>query len=676
MKKIDVGIDARKAKEGAADVEGAFDKMVNAAKGASGKMDQSGNKINRNLKETGDQAERSKRKIDFFKGAFIFTAAIAGTVALAASVQGLITDIDDIGKAAGKANVSTDFFQKLEFAASQSGVEVSTVNGLLKDLTIRLGQAAGGSQPMIDAFEKIGIEIRNADGSLKSVEQLFPQVADGLAGLGSDAERAAVGVQLMGESYTQANNLLKDGAETFDILGAKAKDMGIIMSEETFKAAAKLNDEMDILTRIVKVGFAGALTTIAPLLIDTIKFVGRFSSAVGTLVDKFKELAGFTDKKPFSGFTDQAENALTPIKELVKQIKEAKAVIVDKGLKDPALAAQLQVIANMELELARRREVNNEIETATAALQARSDLEIRWQNAIAANRMAKEEAAFEEQMANIAARKLAEEELLLISQIGIGTEPGPTRTNSEKQDLISQIGIGTEPDQNTGLQVAQDFLTAETDQIANAYLTREELLFNSFEKQQAILEAAMGANVITEQKGQDLITSINLRAFRVRATMYGQSISTMIGGIGDLVKATSDSNGEMTSMAKALARTQIVINTAVGIMKAYADLGPGAGTFAAIGIAAAGAAQFINVDNAGSTPSATDLSGSQPSFETRADIQRQNNTSTIINFTVTGVAPQEYIESTLVPAMADIINQNDTVLFDNNSRQAQILGGA
>lgn len=657
--KLEIAIDARKSESGAEEVEGAFDTMVKAASGAADKMDSSGKKIDDSFDDNAEHAEKAGKGVIDFKSAFVFTAAIAGVVALAASVQAVVSDIDALGKAAAKSGTSLDFFQRLEFAGSQSGIEIASLEGSLKDLQLRMGQAAAGSQPMIDAFEAAGVSIKDANGEMRSLEDVFPDVLDGIAKLGGGAESAALGVQLMGESFTQNAVLFRDGSGALKELGDQAASLGIIMSEDTFAAAADLGDQMDILTRIIKVGFASTLTALAPILINTIQFIQQFAGRINDLTEKFAILIGIADKKVFKGFTDQSDNAISSVAELNAQITGLQAALTRLGEDNPASAAIRETIKGLQSQLITQGGIVGKIEDEKQAIVAKNALAIRWGEAL----ITQEDARFKKQLENIAIVKQAEQDAL-ISQIGIGTE-----------GLDEVAGP-------TGLTATQDALRTETDMIAQSLLTQDELHMQSLMRRQEAIQSAVDERVITEERGMELLTQIDEKETYKRSLIIAGSVSTAIGGFVQLAQAFRDKNGEMTTGAKVLASTQVVINTAVGIMKSYADLGPIAGSFAAIGIAAAGVAQLATIHGAGAGggsingTSAGLSTPQQPAFESSANITREERSSKEINVYISGYTNTEIVLNDIMPAIRTLIDDNDEVIFSETSRQAQILGGA
>ncbi|MDA8114984.1 MAG: hypothetical protein M0Z43_09710 [Acidithiobacillus sp.] len=118
---------------------------------------------------------------------------------------------------------------------------------------------------------------------------------------------------------------------------------------------------------------------------------------------------------------------------------------------------------------------------------------------------------------------------------------------------------------------AEDGTKAKTD-AENAYLKAYE--------RNALLEAAKAQDT-QNAKAQALLT-------------YTETAGNLMGNLAATMDTTSRSQFEL---AKALNIGQAVMNTAAGIMRAYADLGPIAGSVAAVMIAATGAMQIAKIES-------------------------------------------------------------------------------
>lgn len=657
--KIEVAIDAIKAEQGANKVEDAFDDMVRSAKGAASSMDKSGNKIDKGFKDNAKSAKKAETATVDFKKVFVFAAAIGGVTALAAGVQALNADIDAIGKSASKAGVSLDFFQKLEFAGSQSGIEIASLEGSLKDLSLRMGQAAAGSAPMIKAFEDAGVSIRDTNGDMRTLEDVFPDVLDGIAALGSDSERAALGVQLMGESFTQNATLFRDGAGQFKELGDKAAELGIIMSDDTFAAAADLGDQMDILTRVIKVGFSAALTSITPILISTITFIQNFTTGIGKLTDKFKELIGLAEKNTFKGFTDQSENAKSSVAELTLALEGARKALKNLDEDSPAANAVLQTIENLKLQIGSQAIVEGNVAKEKQAIVEKNELALRWLDVLDA----REESRFQTQIQNIGARRQAEQDALA-SQIGIGAEP--------------QTEFAGAPERT----VTQEKLQAETDLIAASFITQEELRLEALANERSAVQDALDQRVIDTDTAESLMTEISDRENNKRINIAQQAASLLIGGFASITRAFADESDMAFNIAKGFSVAEAIINGSVGFTKALAQGGIlGFAGATSIALATAGQVATILRTQPGSGSSTTAVTGgvglsnaSAPQLQAAPQVNREENSGKTVNLFVNGFTNTDIVQNDLMPAIRTLIDENDEVLFSSGSRQSIELG--
>ena len=114
--------------------------------------------------------------------------------------QQLVTETaaigDSIDKVGSKLGVATDALQELRFAADQSGVAQNKLDMGLQRFIRRASEAAQGTGVAKDAFEEMGIRLKDASGNLLPADQLLGQVADSLRNTGSDADRVRLAFKL------------------------------------------------------------------------------------------------------------------------------------------------------------------------------------------------------------------------------------------------------------------------------------------------------------------------------------------------------------------------------------------------------------------------------------------------------------------------------------------------
>ena len=120
-------------------------------------------KLNRNI----DHTQKAMKKIaGAFAGAFAVSQLVRfGDEALKVA--------DTIGKVADSLDVNTSFLQKYQFAAQQSGLTTEEFNKGLQNFTKMVGQAQLRTSEAGRTLEKLGVQVKNADGSVKGAEEVF-----------------------------------------------------------------------------------------------------------------------------------------------------------------------------------------------------------------------------------------------------------------------------------------------------------------------------------------------------------------------------------------------------------------------------------------------------------------------------------------------------------------------
>ena len=125
--------------------------------------------------------------------------ALGGAVAglgFGALSKDLLDTADQLGKTSARLGVTTGELQSLRFAAEQSGVEVSTFDMALQRFTRRTADAAiGKSKGVEDAFEDMGISIKDQDGRLKSSSNLLREVANEFGKIPDQSEKVRIAFQ-------------------------------------------------------------------------------------------------------------------------------------------------------------------------------------------------------------------------------------------------------------------------------------------------------------------------------------------------------------------------------------------------------------------------------------------------------------------------------------------------
>lgn len=233
-----------------------------------------------------------------------FTAA-AGAISLVAKKS--FDFADAIGKVATRTGLSTDTVQAFQIAAVEAGVDIEVANKSLEKFTSSIGDAAKGLKTQRDILDDLGVELKNADGSFKSTDEVLRDVSDGIAGLSSEFEKSSVGAALFGRAGRQVMDVLDDGGAAFDAYIDKARQYGLLLGESGIRQSEKFNDTLALIGRQIKVATAAVSIAFLPILQD---LSTRFSTLIAnftggeTGVEEFGNAVRDVAVEKFVGFID------------------------------------------------------------------------------------------------------------------------------------------------------------------------------------------------------------------------------------------------------------------------------------------------------------------------------------------------------------------------------------
>ena len=195
-------------------------------------------------------ADDMKRRMD--RVGKIVGAAVAGlaTGAFAGWIKSSIDAADAASKTAQSVGVSIEALTGLQFAADLSGVATNELTSSLGKFNKTIDQADRGSKQQAEACADMGLALRDTNGDLKSADSLLLEVADKFSGYEDGAAKAALAQELFGKSGAKLIPLLNSGSQGIQGLTDQAKQLGLVISQETASAAEQFNDSLSVLGKL------------------------------------------------------------------------------------------------------------------------------------------------------------------------------------------------------------------------------------------------------------------------------------------------------------------------------------------------------------------------------------------------------------------------------------------
>jgi TP901 family phage tail tape measure protein len=218
------------------------------------------------------------------------TAAIGGAAyEFARLTRETINVADEISKSAVKIGISTEELSRLRYAADLSGLSFEQLQKGLLILNRNMAGVGGESKKVSEAFARMGIETRNADGTLKSSTEVLKQMADAFAQMPDGAEKSALAMAVLGKSGADLIPLLNGGAAELAKLTEEADKFGIVIDTETGRKAEEFNDNLSRLQGSFSALGTRLAAELLPHLVDftnwLIKNQGEIVKAVGNFGD-------------------------------------------------------------------------------------------------------------------------------------------------------------------------------------------------------------------------------------------------------------------------------------------------------------------------------------------------------------------------------------------------------
>lgn len=214
------------------------------------------------------------------------TAAAGALTAMGGIALKSVQAADDLLTLAQQTGFTTDEIQKMQYASELVDVSFEDMTGALTK--VKKGMSGTG-----EAFEAIGVSVRNADGSMRDATDVFYDSLAALSKIENETERDAAAMAIFGKGADQLAGIIDDGGKALKAYGKEAEDLGVIMGGDVLEDLGAIDDTLQRLksqggAALAKLG-ATLAKTLAPVLAKIPPVIENISKAIGKLTPKQTE---------------------------------------------------------------------------------------------------------------------------------------------------------------------------------------------------------------------------------------------------------------------------------------------------------------------------------------------------------------------------------------------------
>ena len=249
---------------------------------------------------------------------------------VAGAITGVVFSVsklgDSIDKGSQRMNMSAEQYQKWAYAMKLSGSSIEELREGYNQMSGQISQAVNGTKESQKAFQRLGVNLKDTKGNLRSTGDIFEDVVVSLQNMDNATERTALAYKLFGESVSKLNPLLNNNANFLREVVRTQNALGSQMSDNLVAQSAKFQDAIATLGQAWQ-GFTNLLgETFLPIIQ---KIVVWITVAIAKITILLRVLFGIKKDKSsetmnkatnsVSSYAGAVNNATNAVKEFKKQ---------------------------------------------------------------------------------------------------------------------------------------------------------------------------------------------------------------------------------------------------------------------------------------------------------------------------------------------------------------------
>ncbi|GAB3388098.1 phage tail tape measure protein [Lysobacter fragariae] len=258
-----------------------------------------------------------------------FAAGFLSVNAVFDGLKGAIDFADKLNDFNQRLGVSAETLSGWAYTARQTGTDIDALGIGLKKLAKNMAEALDPKSQQAGLFKALGVDVKDAEGNLRSLEDLLPEIADGFKKLNNETLEAALAQELFGKSGTDLLEFLNQGGDGLQKMQDRARELGIELSQGTLSAADEFNDKLSDLKATAEAFFLQLAAELLPVLTDLVeKFteITKEGNESGGIIKWIGDQAKATEKD-FQFFADSIQDVKDLFGGLYESAKSAFGMI-------------------------------------------------------------------------------------------------------------------------------------------------------------------------------------------------------------------------------------------------------------------------------------------------------------------------------------------------------------
>ncbi len=215
------------------------------------------------------------------------------------AVKGYFTSAIDtatqLNKMSQTTGIAVSTLSALRLTADSTSVSMDDLSTGLDHLAKNAAAAAAGNKQQAATFAAFGISVKDANGNLKPTAQLLDQIAGKFSSYADSAQKSADAQAIFGRSGAQLIPFLNELGGDGGLAGvtARAKELGLTLSDNTVKEVDKLGNQTAILKDVMASWAVNMTGSLVPALTGVIGGLTAYAAKAKDASDASGGLGGF-----------------------------------------------------------------------------------------------------------------------------------------------------------------------------------------------------------------------------------------------------------------------------------------------------------------------------------------------------------------------------------------------